>query len=100
VGVKRVLTTDPLLADDVIEALAAAADEYLRRTALPGEKVLVAQGSPALAIAAAATRLDASFVVVAPQGQGQGLATRFALGSTHRSTHAFASPAAPYRSGH
>ena len=41
VGVKRVLTTDPLLADDVIEALAAAADEYLRRTALSGEKVLL-----------------------------------------------------------
>jgi hypothetical protein len=59
----------------------AATDSPLRsplpRTALPGEKVLVTQGSPALALADAATRLDASFVVVAPSGQALASASRW-----------------------
>ncbi len=67
-------------ADDMIEALEAGAGEYLKGTAAPGEKALVAQGSPALVIAATATRLDAGLVVVAASGLG--LAARFALGST------------------
>jgi nucleotide-binding universal stress UspA family protein len=67
-------------AADLIEMLAATANEYLRHTAVAGEKAFVAQGSPALVLAATATQLDAGLVVVASSGQG--LAARFALGST------------------
>jgi nucleotide-binding universal stress UspA family protein len=68
-------------ADDLFAALAAAAaDEYLKRTAAPGEKVLFPEGPPAIVIADAATKLNAGLVVVGSSGQG--LAARIALGST------------------
>jgi len=67
-------------ADNLFASAAAIADEYLKRTATPREKVLVPQGAPAPVIANAATRLDAGLVVVASSGKG--LAARIALGST------------------
>jgi nucleotide-binding universal stress UspA family protein len=67
-------------ADELLEMVTATANEYLQHTAVAGEKAFVAQGSPALVLAAAATQLDAGLVVVAASGQG--LAARFALGST------------------
>ena len=65
---------------DVIDSLGTDAEEYIARTALPGEKLLCVQGPAATMIADAATHLNAGLVVVASSGKG--LAARVALGST------------------
>jgi nucleotide-binding universal stress UspA family protein len=67
-------------ADALFASLLATAEDYLKRSAAPGEKALVAQGPPAAVIADTATKLDAGLVVVASSGKG--LAARIALGST------------------
>ena len=67
-------------ADDLFASLLGAAEEYLKRTAAPGEKALIAQGPAAMVIVDTAAKLDAGLVVVATAGKG--LAARIALGST------------------
>jgi len=67
-------------ADDLFASLLGAAEEYLKRTAAPDEKALIAQGPATMVIVDTATKLDAGLVVVASAGKG--LAARIALGST------------------
>jgi nucleotide-binding universal stress UspA family protein len=67
-------------ADELLASLAPVAEEYLKETGVPGEQMMVGQGSAAMVIAELARAQDAGLVVVGSSGKG--LAARIALGST------------------
>lgn len=76
---------------DVLSSFEAAAKEYLDEVAQPGEKKLVVQGSPSVAIEEAAKQFTAGFLVLTSRGKG--LAHRLTLGSTtDRVLHAVRCP--------
>ncbi len=76
---------------DVLSSFEAAAKEYLDEIAQPGEKKLVVQGAPAVAIEEAAKQFNAGFLVLTSRGKG--LAHRLTLGSTtDRVLHAVTCP--------
>jgi nucleotide-binding universal stress UspA family protein len=78
-------------APDLSEGLETDATDYLKRTAKPGEKMVVARGLADAVIIEAAEQTKASAVVMTTQGMG--LARRIALGSTtDRVLHALKRP--------
>ncbi len=65
---------------DVLASFQRAAEEYLESVAVQGERKLLVQAAPAIAIEEVANQYDVGLIVMTSRGKG--LAQRVALGST------------------
>ncbi|KAA0233423.1 MAG: universal stress protein [Dehalococcoidia bacterium] len=65
---------------DILTTMQAAAQDYLKSVARPGEETRLVHGGAALAIEQTAAEIDAGLIVMTSRGKG--LAARLALGST------------------